>query len=103
MRRGAGVVAAREHRGEPLVVGLDRRADRRAQPLDERLRLARLLAVLAAQGQRHADDDELRLLRGDHGQQLCEPGVGGGTLDVVTGRATVPVGSETATPVRAEP
>ena len=40
----------------------------------------------------------------DHGEQLRKTGVGGRTLDD-RHRAgdTVPVGSETATPVRAEP
>ncbi len=44
MGRGAGVVAAGEHRGEPLVVHLDRHRARLTQPFDERIGLARLLA-----------------------------------------------------------
>ena len=104
MRGGAGVVAAGEHRGEPLVVGLDRDLDRGAQRLDERRRLARLVAVLAAQRQRQADDDRLGLLaRGSPASSRSKPAGVPTRSTTPTGRATVPVGSETATPVRADP
>ena len=62
-----------ERRREPLVLGLDRDVEAAAQRIDERLRLARLLAVLAAQRQRQADDDELRLVLGDELGEAVEP------------------------------
>ena len=43
--------------------------------LDERCRLGRLLAVLAAQRQRQADDDDLRLVLGDEPRDLGQPGL----------------------------
>src|SRR5258705_2097224 len=81
MGGGTRVVAAGETGREPLVVGLDGGLDAGAQAVDECVGLARLLAVLAAQGQRHADDDELGRFRGDHREQLRKTGVGGGAFN----------------------
>src|SRR5215208_3514367 len=72
MRRGPGVVAAGEDGGEALVEELDRLVDRGAKLHDELVRLGGLRAALAAQRQRKPDDDLLRLLRADHGEQLVE-------------------------------
>src|SRR5207248_1403225 len=66
---------------EALVEAHDGDVDRVAQRLDEPLRLARLLAVLAAQRQRQPDDDSLRLLGPDELEQPSEPGFGRGPLD----------------------
>src|SRR5690348_13353938 len=76
MRRGACVVTVRKHRREPLVVRLDGRSDHVAQPRDERFGGASLLAALAAERQRHADEHEIRLLRLDHGEELGKPRLG---------------------------
>ena len=67
---GRGAAAGGERGREALVPGLDRDADGGAQLLDEGLGLARLLAAGAAQGQRQADDDALRLLGADEIEQL---------------------------------
>ena len=106
MRRGAGVVAVarpREDGGEALVVRLDGDVEQRSELLDEGRGLVGLCPVLAAQGQREADDDALGLLLADELAETGEPGSVAARSTVQSGRATVPVGSETATPVRADP
>ena len=70
---------------------------------DELRRLLRLRSALAAQRQRQADDDQLGPLRRDELGELAQARLRGGALDDADGRASVPVASETATPVRAEP
>ena len=55
--------------GQALIEQLDRDGHAASQMLGEGLRLARLLAVLAAQGERQADDDLFGLLLGDQGEQ----------------------------------
>ena len=77
--------------------------DELAQRGHEQLRLGRLLAVLAAQRQRQADDDALRLVLADEARDLGEAGLGRRLADDADGRASVPLASETATPVRAAP
>ncbi len=58
--RGSGGLL-REVGREALVEQLDGDVHGRAQRVDEALRLGRLLATLAAQRQRQADDDPFRL------------------------------------------
>ena len=64
---------------------------------------ARLLAAFATHRQRQADDDSLDLLLAREPRELGEPALGGSLLDDAERPRDVPVGSETATPVRAEP
>ena len=89
---------------EPLVLCLHRNLEPRAERLHERFGLARLRAALAAQRQREPDDDQLGLVLG---HQRDDPGPGPASLaarsTIPTGRASVPVASDTATPVRAAP
>ena len=59
--------------------------------------------ALAAQRQRQADDDPLGPLRRDELGQPRRPASEAARSTTPSGRASVPVGSETATPVRAEP
>ena len=73
---GAAAEALRERRREALVGRLHRDGEHRPQLLDECGRLGGLLAVLAAQRQRQADDDDLRLVLGDEPRDLREPGLG---------------------------
>ncbi len=106
MRRRARVVAGRragERRGEALVEGLDRDVDDAPQRRDEAAVSSRLRAVLAAQRQRQPDDDALGAPRRDELGQAREPARLAARSTTQSGRASVPVGSETATPVRAGP
>ncbi len=108
MRGGACVfgrlAAARGERGrEPLVEGVHRDVQYLAKRIEEPLGLADLRAALAAQRQREPDDDTLRLLVTDELGQSREPGLRRARWTTQRGRASVPVGSETATPVRAAP
>src|SRR6185437_4961817 len=70
---------------EPLVVGHYRNTDHVGERFDEALRLGRLLATLAAQGQWHPDDDALGLLFADQGREACEPVAGRGALNHAEG------------------
>ena len=101
--RGVAAALFGEVGREALVEALDRHVDDFAQGVDETLRLGRLLPVLAAQGQRKADDDALGARARRPAPQTREPSSLPARSTTPTGRATVPVGSETATPVRAEP
>ena len=74
-----------------------------AQRLDERVRLARLLAVLAAKRQRQPDDDALGLLLAHDRREPRQAVAVAARSTTPSGRAIVPVASETATPVRAAP
>jgi hypothetical protein len=65
-----------ERRREPLVEALDGDVEDSLQRLDESLGLLRLLAPLAPERQRQADDDSLRLLRADELCQLAQPVLG---------------------------
>ena len=105
MRGGTGVVAAPacEDGGEALVERLDGDVDGGAEPATKRSVSLGLLATLAAQRQRQPDDDPFGRLLARRVAQAGEPGVVAARSTVQSGRATVPVGSETATPVRAEP
>ena len=98
-RRAGG----RQRSREPLVERLDRHVDRSSQGVDEPRRLVGLLAVLAAQRQRQPDDDQLRLLGRDEPRELAQPASLAARSTTTSGRASVPVASETATPVRAAP
>ena len=100
-RLAAGLL--RERRREALVGRLDRHLHDRAKRGDEQLGLVGLLAVLAAQRERQADDDALRLVLADEPRDLREAGLVAAFRTTQTGRARVPLASETATPVRAEP
>ena len=88
---------------EALVERLDGDVDVRAQLGEELLGLARLLADVARERQRQADDDPLRLLVADEPTSRSRPAPLPARSTTSSGRATVPVGSETATPVRADP
>src|SRR2546423_12083765 len=66
-------VCLREPGREAFVEAFDRDVDRRAQGLDERLRLLRLSAALATERQRQADDDAPPLLRADQLHEPVEP------------------------------
>ena len=101
--RGAGRLLCEVGR-EALVEELDRDVDDGAQRLDEALGLGDLLAARPAQRQRQADDDALDgpprcTSRASSASPLSVPA----RSTTPSGRASVPVGSETATPVRAEP
>ena len=65
--------------------------------------LQRLRAALAAQRQREPDDDALGLLLPDEPASRASPASVAARSTTVSGRASIPVGSETATPVRAAP
>ena len=68
------------------------------------VRLDRLRTVLAAQRQRQPDDDALDLVLEHERPQLGEPVLASPPASTTpSGRAIVPVASETATPVRAAP
>ena len=109
VRRGARILVgaaalARGERGrEALVVRLDGNVDDVAERIDERLRLERLRAALAAQRQRQPDDDALDLVLTHERRDLGEPVADAARATTPSGRAIVPVASETATPVRAAP
>ena len=100
----ACIVPAREHGREPLVVGLDRASTahragvRRTPPSRAPAHRARPAASAACRRRPRSGSSAAITAR-----SLRKPGFGRRTLDVVTGRATMPVGSDTATPVRAEP
>ena len=100
----SATVALRERRREALVVRLDRDVHCGAQGLHEHVRLDRLRAVLAAQRQRQADDDALDLVLDARATaaRRARPRVAA-RATTPSGRAIVPVASETATPVRAAP
>ena len=59
--------------------------------------------MLAAQRQRQPDDDQLGLVLGDEAAIRASPALVAARSTTPTGRASVPVASETATPVRAAP
>ena len=96
-------LACRERGREPLVVRLDRHADDGAQSLDERVGLESLCTALAAQRHRHPDDDAIGLVLEDEVAHLRQSVSLAARSTTPSGRAIVPVASETATPVRAEP
>ena len=99
--RGTG---GRERSREALVERLDRDVDDGAQRLDELSGLLGLGSVLPAQSQRQADDDELRAFgRARARPARRRPASSAARSTTVRGRASVPVASEIATPVRAEP
>src|SRR5579872_419449 len=86
--RGSTRIEGRARRGllgqvgrEALVEEQDGHVDRRAQEIREALRRACLLAALAAERQRQADDHLLRLLLADDPRELLEPRLGRGALD----------------------
>ena len=93
----------RQRGRESFVGGLNGDIDDRPQGGHEPLRLGGLLAVLTAERQREPDHDELCPVLGDEACDLGEAGVGGCLPDDADGPAMVPLVSETATPVRAEP
>ncbi len=72
---GTGRGGAGKSRREPLVVGLDVDVEPLPQMLDEAVGLAGLLAALAAERERHADDDGVRLVLGDEAGDRVEAGV----------------------------
>src|SRR5262249_51188308 len=67
--------------GEPLVVRCDRDFEHGPQLLDEPARLRRLLALLAPERERQADDYALRLLGRDQVAQPPKAGLSAGTLN----------------------
>ena len=93
----------RECSREALVERLDGDVEARLERGHERRRLLHLCARLAAQGQRQADDDALGALRRDELGEALSPAGLAARSTTPTGRASVPVASDTATPVRAEP
>ena len=70
---------------------------------DELLGLPACAPCSPAQRERQPDDDALGLVLADELGDRLEPRLAPGRSTTPSGRATVPVGSETATPVRAEP
>ena len=66
---------------EALVEALDRDIDRVSQERDERLGLARLLSMHAAERERQADDDELCLVLAHERRKASKPGFGACALD----------------------
>ena len=98
MRGGPGVlgrvaVGAGERRREPLVERLDRDAHDGAERLEEALRLLRLGPTPMRSGSSERTSSARR----------ASPGSVPTRSTTQSGRASVPVGSETATPVRAAP
>ncbi len=79
------------------------RSESSAERLHEGFRLLRLSPVLTTQRHRKADDDPLDLLRSGQLETRARPGPDDARSTTSSGLAIVPVGSETATPVRAEP
>ena len=94
----------RERRRESLVVRLDGNREPCSQGLDEQLRRLCLLAAIAAQRQRQADDDPLCIVLDDELGEPREPRVASGTLDDANGPRQRPgrVGDRHAGPRRAE-
>ena len=89
---------------EALVVELDGDVDRADQARGERPRRPRLVGVVAAERQREADDDALGLRsRRSARARGARPLRVSGRRTGSSGVASVPVGSETATPQRAAP
>ena len=93
----------RELGREALVERLDGDADGGAKRDHERRGLLRLGAVLATQRQRQADHDPLCFLLRHQLRESANPASLAARSTTVSGRASVPVASETATPVRADP
>ena len=74
-----------------------------AKRVEEPLGLADLRAALAAQRQRQPDDDPLASSSRTSSASRASPASDDARWTTQRGRASVPVGSETATPVRAAP
>ena len=97
--RAAAGARLGERGGESLVVGLHGYVDQSRDLVGEAPGDLRLLALLAVQRDREADDDELGLVLGDE----LGDGLGSGGSITRSGRTSVPLGSEIAQPQRAVP